>query len=93
MILDAVDEGLIQKDPNHKAIIKGKTPKDKKPKYLNQYELHKLIDDLDLSSKINLDYSNNGPISGINFSLKSFIIAPLNLNFGSASGVASLYAE
>ena len=55
-ILDAVDEGLIQRDPTRKAIIKGKTPREKKPKYLNQYELHKLLNDLDLKSEINLDW-------------------------------------
>ena len=46
-ILDAVDEGLIQRDPTRKAIIKGKQPRAKKPKFLNQYELHKLLDNLD----------------------------------------------
>lgn len=55
-ILDAVDEGLISRDPTRKAIIKGKTPRTKKPKYLNQYELHKLLDNLDLNSEINLDW-------------------------------------
>lgn len=55
-ILDAVDEGLIPRDPTRKAIIKGKTPRAKKPKYLNQYELHKLLDNLDLHSEINLDW-------------------------------------
>ncbi len=55
-ILDAVDEGLIPRDPTRKAIIKGKQPKAKKPKYLNQYELHKLLDTLDLSENINLDW-------------------------------------
>ena len=55
-ILDAVDEGLIQRDPTRKAIIKGKTPREKKLKYLNQYELHKLLDILDLNSEINLDW-------------------------------------
>ncbi len=55
-ILDAVDEGLIQHDPTRKAIIKGKQPREKKPKYLNQYELHKLLDDLNLSSNINTDW-------------------------------------
>lgn len=55
-ILDAVDEGLIPRDPTRKAIIKGKQPREKKPKYLNQYELHKLLDDLELSSEINLDW-------------------------------------
>ena len=55
-ILDAVDEGLIQHDPTRKAIIKGKQPREKKPKYLNQYELHRLLDDLNLSSNINTDW-------------------------------------
>ena len=55
-ILDALDEGLISKDPTRKAIIKGKTPREKKPKYLNQYELHKLIDDLNLGNTINWDW-------------------------------------
>ena len=40
-ILDAVDEGLIARDPTRKAIIKGKSPRQKKPKYLSQFELHK----------------------------------------------------
>lgn len=55
-ILDAVDEGLIQRDPTRKAIIKGKNPREKKPKYITQYELHKLIDDLNLSETINMDW-------------------------------------
>lgn len=55
-ILDAVDEGLIQKDPTRKAIIKGKTPRIKKPKYLNQYELHKLLDNLNLGPDVNIDW-------------------------------------
>ena len=55
-ILDAVDEGLIQRDPTRKAIIKGKMPRNKKPKYLSQYELHTLLSNLDLGSKINWDW-------------------------------------
>ena len=55
-ILDAVDEGLISRDPTRKAIIKGKPPRDKKIKYLNQYELHKLIENLDLGTEINNDW-------------------------------------
>ena len=39
-IMDAVDDGLIERDPTRKAIIKGKTPTAKKIKYLNQFELH-----------------------------------------------------
>lgn len=53
-ILDAVDEGFISRDPTRKAVIKGKHPRIKKPKYLNQYELHKLLDDLKLSATINM---------------------------------------
>lgn len=55
-ILDAVDEGLILHDPTRKAIIKGKTPREKKTKFLNQYELHKLLDDLNLTENINMDW-------------------------------------
>ncbi len=55
-ILDAVDEGLIERDPTRKAIIKGKQPRPKKQKYLNQFELHKLLSDLDLGTEINWDW-------------------------------------
>ena len=55
-ILDAVDEGLISRDPTRKAIIKGKTPKVKKIKYLNQFELHTLIADLDIKEEVNWDW-------------------------------------
>ncbi len=55
-VLDAVDDGLIDRDPTRKAIIKGKTPRVKKTKYLNQFELHKLISDLELGSEINWDW-------------------------------------
>ena len=51
-----IDDGLIEKDPTRKAIIKGKTPRDKKDKYLNQFELQKLISDLNLNNKINYDW-------------------------------------
>ena len=55
-ILDAVDEGLIEKDPTRKVIIKGKSPREKKKKYLNQFELHSLLKDLDLGQQINYDW-------------------------------------
>ena len=55
-ILDAVDENLIERDPTRKAIIKGKTPRIKKIKYLNQFELHTLLTSLNLSGKINWDW-------------------------------------
>ena len=55
-ILDAVDEGMIDRDPTRKAIIKGKTPRVKKIKYLNQYELHTLIANLDIRENVNWDW-------------------------------------
>lgn len=55
-IIDAVDEGLIERDPTRKAIIKGKTPRQKKQKYLSQFELHTLIHHLELSPKISWDW-------------------------------------
>lgn len=55
-ILDAVDEGLIERDPTRKVIIKGKPPAEKKKKYLNQFELHTLLNDLDLSENLNYDW-------------------------------------
>lgn len=55
-ILDAVDEGLIERDPTRKAIIKGKSPKKKKIKYLNQFELHKLLSNLNLGQEVNWDW-------------------------------------
>ena len=51
-VLDAVDEGLIERDPTRKAIIKGKTPGIKKIKYLNQFELHMLIAGLDIKRRL-----------------------------------------
>nr|WP_298067685.1 tyrosine-type recombinase/integrase [uncultured Mailhella sp.] len=55
-ILDAIDEGLIVKDPTRKVIIKGKNPRDKKIKYLNQFELHKLLSSLNLHRGISWDW-------------------------------------
>ncbi len=55
-ILDAVDEGFIERDPTRKAIIKGKAPRAKKPKYLNQFELHTLLTSLKLKSNISFDW-------------------------------------
>ena len=55
-ILDAVDEGLIGRDPTRKAIIKGKTPSPKKIKYLNQFELHTLLSTLELKEDISWEW-------------------------------------
>lgn len=55
-VLDAVDEGLIPRDPTRKVIIKGKIPAQKKSKYLNQFELHTLLKSLTLGDKISWDW-------------------------------------
>lgn len=55
-MLDAVDEGLIERDPTRKVIIKGKTPRKKREKYLNQFQLQTLLSNLNLKSTINYDW-------------------------------------
>ena len=55
-LLDAVDEGFIERDPTRKVILKGKTPRGKKIKYLNQFELHALLTGLNLGEKVSWDW-------------------------------------
>lgn len=55
-VLDAVDEGLIERDPTRKVIIKGKAPRQKKVKYLNQFELHAILGDLVLKDVPSWDW-------------------------------------
>lgn len=55
-ILDAVDEGLIEVNPTRKIIIKGKKPTEKKPKFINQFEIQALLKQLDLTEEISWDW-------------------------------------
>ena len=55
-ILDAIDEGLLTRDPTRKAVIKGKKPRLKKQKFLNQFELQALFSDLILEEDISWDW-------------------------------------
>ena len=55
-ILDAVDEGMIDKNPTRKIIIKGKTPREKKIKFLNQFEVQALLKNLNLQDEISWDW-------------------------------------
>ncbi|HJG67185.1 MAG TPA: site-specific integrase [Staphylococcus ureilyticus] len=55
-LFDAVDDGLLKSDPTRRAIIKGCAPSKKKIKYLNLFDLQKLIRSLDLGSEINWDW-------------------------------------
>ncbi len=54
--LDMVDDGLLDKGPTRRIVIKGKKPRPKKQKFLNQFELQKLIADLDLGPEITYDW-------------------------------------
>lgn len=55
-ILDAVDDGLIAQNPTRKIIIKGKSPRKKRPKFLNQHEVQALIKQMNLTTEINWDW-------------------------------------
>lgn len=55
-ILDAVDEGLINRDPTRKAIIKGKNPREKKVKFLNQFELHTLLSRMEFTQTMSWNW-------------------------------------
>ena len=55
-ILDAVDEGLISKNPTRKIVIKGKAPRPKKSKFLNQFEVQALLKELELGEQLNWDW-------------------------------------
>ena len=47
-IMDALDEGFIEKDPTRKVVIKGKKAGPKKKKFLSQFELQLLLRSLEL---------------------------------------------
>lgn len=84
-ILDAVDEGLLERDPTRKAIIKGKTPAAKKIKYINQFELHTLLNNLNLKSEINWDwFILIVAKTGLRFS-EALALTPKDFDFGRQS--------
>lgn len=55
-LLDAVEDGMIPKNPTRKAIIKGKKPRKKKTKYLNQFQLQTLISNLYLPKHLSNEW-------------------------------------
>lgn len=55
-IIDAFNEQLIKQDPTLKIVIKGKEPRPKKVKFLNQFDLQKLISELELTSSLSFDW-------------------------------------
>lgn len=54
-IRDAFHDGVLPKDPTYRVVLKGKTPREKKKKFLQKNELQKLVQSLDLS-EINIDW-------------------------------------
>lgn len=81
-ILDAVDEGLISRNPTRKAIVKGKAPRPKKSRYLNQFELHKLLTSLDLGKDIGWNWLILLIAkTGLRFS-EAIAITPADFDFG-----------
>lgn len=80
-VCDAVDDGLISKDPTRKILMKGKLPRDKKQKFLSKYEVQKLIEKLDLSETLNLDWLIMLMIkTGMRFS-EALAITPKDFDF------------
>lgn len=73
-IFDAFDDGLIDRDPTRKVVIKGKVPVEKKAQYLNQFELKALLNQLNLGTDINYDWL-------------IYLISKTGLRFGEALGV------
>lgn len=55
-VLDAVDEGLIPTNPTRKIIVKGKKPTEKKAKFINQFEVQRLLRELNLTTEISWDW-------------------------------------
>ncbi|WP_436358391.1 site-specific integrase [Mycoplasma sp. 480] len=55
-LLDALDDGYLETDPTRKVVIKGKAPREKRQKYLNQFQLQLLLKTLKLDSKLNMDW-------------------------------------
>ena len=55
-ILDAVDDGILTLNPTRKIVIKGKEPRTKKAKFLNLFEVQRLLKELNLSEEINWDW-------------------------------------
>ncbi|MBC2099445.1 site-specific integrase [Listeria booriae] len=80
-ILDAVDEGIITQNPTRKIVIKGKTPRPKKNKFLNQFEVQALLKELNLTEDINWDWFILLVIkTGLRFS-EALALTPLDFDF------------
>lgn len=55
-ISDAIEEKYIQGDPTRKIVIKGRTPTLKKTKFISQFDLQKLLNNLKLTEEVTFDW-------------------------------------
>ena len=55
-LVDAVDDGVIERDPARRVIIKGRKAKKKKTKFLSLFELQALMRQLNLGDELNWDW-------------------------------------
>ncbi|MGF2144539.1 phage integrase family protein [Vagococcus fluvialis] len=82
-ILDAVDDGILTQNPTRKIVIKGKEPRVKKAKFLNQYEVQRLLKELNLSDEVNWDWFILLTVkTGLRFS-EALAITPEDFDFQS----------
>lgn len=80
-ILDAVDEGILTQNPTRKIVIKGKAPRPKKAKFLNQFEVQALLKELNLTEEINWDWFILLVVkTGLRFS-EALALTPLDFDF------------
>lgn len=73
-LIDAYEDGLIERDPSHRAIIKGTAPRHKKAKFLNLAELQQLLAHLELTDEVSIDWL-------------ILLVAKTGLRFGEALGI------
>jgi integrase len=55
-ILDALDDGILLRDPTRKVVLKGKPSGPKKTKFLSQFELQALVKQLSLTTELSWDW-------------------------------------
>lgn len=55
-IMDAIEDGLIAKDPTRHLVLKGKRPGPKKIKYLSLLDLKRLMNQLKLEDRLDIDW-------------------------------------
>lgn len=73
-LMDALDEGLLSRDPTRHLSLSGKQPSVKKAKFLNLLDLKRLLNQLSLTDSISIDWA-------------ILLIAKTGLRFAEALGI------